>query len=123
MHYTPHTQRVFGCLEQNQQEQRSTILVAATQNHVIQEHLALFEQADISPERLSIDLFDLYGLYRITPKYQNVKNSCLIDFGFNTTQLAYIVHGKLSNIRTLPKGVSQLASEIGSSLSLSPAQA
>ncbi len=70
------------------------------------QHLALFEAAGVQPEQVTIDLFALYGLYRMIPAYAQQKGGIvLLEIEAQSTRMAYIYDGQLRFIRTLSKGL------------------
>ncbi len=111
----------FIVTQKNLQQQSSTVLVAAVKKEHIAEHLAYFQQAGVLPSAVTVDLFDLYGLYRIIPGYaQEMGNTILVDIGFNVTRVAYLVDGKLTLIRILAKGISQWAKTVAQATNTTP---
>lgn len=103
----------FIITQTNLAQKSSVILAAAVKKEHIAEHISYFEQAGVTPSTITVDLFDLYGLYKSIPKYKNAPgNYALIDLGFNTTRIAFIVDGKLTLVRTLPKGMMQWAKQV-----------
>ncbi len=89
---------VIDCIitKENSEEKSSEILVAAVQNQVIAQHLALFEAAGAQPEKVTIDMFALYGLYTKIPSYAQQKNGIvLLEIEPQTTRMAYIYNGQL----------------------------
>lgn len=103
----------FIITQKNEAQKSSVILAAAVKKEYIAEHLSYFEQAGVSPSAVTVDLFDLYGLYKLIPTYKDaVGNYALIDIGFNTSRIAFIVDGKLTLVRTLPKGMLQWAKQV-----------
>lgn len=106
------------------EQQSSVVLVAAVKKEHIAEHLSYFEHAGVSPTAVTVDLFDLYGLYKIIPRYaQEVGNTILMDIGFNVTRIAFIVDGKLTLVRTLPKGMLQWAKTVAQATGTTPNEA
>jgi type IV pilus assembly protein PilM len=88
------------------EEKSSEVLVAAVQNQYMAQHLALFEAAGVQPEKVTIDIFALYGLYKIIPMYGDQKGAVvLLEIEPSGTRMAYIYDGQLRFIRTLPKGL------------------
>lgn len=103
----------FIITQSNPLQKTSVILAAAVKKEQIAEHISYFEQAKVRPEAITVDLFDLYGLYKCIPKYKDaLGNYVLIDIGFNTTRIAFIVDGKLTLVRTLAKGMLQWAKNV-----------
>lgn len=103
---------VIDCIitKENKEENSSEILVAAVQNQAMVQHLALFEAAGAQPEKVTIDMFAMYGLYSIIPAYTELKNGVvLLEIEPQSTRMAYIYNGQLRFIRTLQKGLLEQA--------------
>lgn len=108
----------------NTQESKTDILVAAVKKDFMQHYLHMFTQAQVGVDKVSVDMFELYGLYTSIPAYQNSQDTqALIDIGMHTTRLAILVHGQLKYIRALPKGIITIAKELHNNLSIDTAQA
>jgi hypothetical protein len=100
------------------------ILVAAVQRVHITQHLEMLAQAGINPDRISIDLFDLYSLYNAIPTHAiHQTSSAFITIGLQETHIAYLDTGQLRFIRTIQKGVLTLAKQVADTLGITPAQA
>ncbi len=90
--------------------QRSDVIVAAVKNEYLLSHVELFEAAGVSPQKITVDLFELYGFYSSIPEYASNKGAiALIDLGLHTTRLIIIIDGQLRALRALPKGIVSLA--------------
>lgn len=101
------------------EEKSSIVLVACAQKQHIAQHLALLHEAGIQSDRISIDFFTLYGLYKATPAYTQIQgNTILIDMGFTSTRIGYIQDGQLRFIRILPHGLFALVKQIAIQMSL-----
>lgn len=117
---------VIDCIitKENKEENSSEILVAAVQNQYIAHHLALFEAAGAQPEKVTIDMFALYGLYSIIPAYANLKGGVvLLEIEAQSTRMAYVYNGQLKFIRTLPKGLSDQARAVAHQTGMSEQEA
>lgn len=114
----------FIVTKQDIEQNISTVLIAAVQQSTIDEHIALFSQLGLDPDRITIDLIQLHGLYQMIPKYKNIAGAvALIDLGFNATRIAYIYDGQLRRIRTLPTGISHLSKIIADHMNIQPGEA
>jgi len=110
----------FIIVDQNREENKSEVLVAAVQHEQLEQHVQLFEQAGVKPEVVIVDLFALYGLYQRIPSYAQLEGDvALIDLGVHATRIAYIHDKRLSFIRTVPKGLSVVAKMVGTKLGIS----
>jgi type IV pilus assembly protein PilM len=106
------------------EQNSSEVLVAAVQKQYITQQLELFSQAGVQPETITVDLFDLYGLYKQIPTYNQIKdNVTLIEINSEITKIAFITNGQLRFIRTLNTGINSIATQLATELSLSPRDA
>ncbi len=111
----------FIITKSNKELKSSDVLVCAVQKSHIAEHLSYFKAAGITPDAITIDLFDVYGFYRLLPNYKDLKGTvALVDISFNFTSIAYLIDGQLMLLRTLPKGITFWAKTIAQSLTLTP---
>lgn len=110
--------------KENGTENSSEVLVGAVQNQYMAQHLALFEAAGVQPEQVTIDLFALYGLYKMIPAYAQQKGGIvLLEIEAQSTRMAYIYDGQLRFIRTLSKGLLDQARHISATLAISEQEA
>jgi Tfp pilus assembly PilM family ATPase len=96
---------------------RTDILVAAVKNDTIADYTRYFEQAGLELNKLSVDIFELYGLWKTIA--QSDKNCALIDIEQEFTRLALIMHGQLKYVRVIPRGASSEPDDLISEISLS----
>lgn len=87
-----------------QEKNESTVLVAAVKNEYLEQHLEPFYKAGVRPEKITVDIFELYGFYTTYEKERN--STILIDLDWTTTRLAYINNKQLIAVRTLPYGIA-----------------
>lgn len=114
----------FIITKQNTEEKTSHVLVAAILKEQLAQYLSVFGQAGVDPQVVTVDLFALYGLYRIIPEYINeTQDVALVDFGVHATRIAFITDGQLKFIRTLPKGLINIAKAVSDELKIQPAEA
>lgn len=106
-----------------EQDHSAEVLAVAAQKKLIAQHLELFENTGITPDIASVDILGLYNLYKAIPHYQNSQGpTVLIDLGLHNTHILYIYDHALRFIRTLPKGILELAKKTGSTRSLATQQ-
>lgn len=114
----------FIITKQNIEEKTSDILVAAVQNEQVAQLLNLFEQAGISPECITVDLFALYGLYKRIPEYMHETGDVvLVDFDLHSTRIAYMNNNQIKFIRALTKGLATVAKSVGDELHIQSVEA
>lgn len=118
------SEAVYDFIVTRSTETESTILVAAVQKNYCAEHLRYFAQAGVEPGKITVDLFDIYGLFKSIPEYEKLPGTvALLDMGFYTTRVAFIVNSQLKLLRTLPHGLMKVAKQISSTLSIPNGQA
>jgi len=100
------------------------ILVAAVQKQHLAELLAMFDGAGITPDRVIVDVFALYSLYKELPSaHVEQENMVLVNLGVSSSRIAFMVNGQLKFVRALPQGIAALAKALAQELDLSPADA
>ena len=106
---------VLDCIitKEDTAHQQTDILVAAVKKEQINQAIALFESAGLPLHRISVDMFELYALYKMVNP-QSQQSLALIDLGYYTTRLSVIINGQLKYIRSLPKGLITVAKKITS---------
>ncbi len=95
-----------------QEENSSTVFVGAVPNKAIEEKIALFTQAGVQPEKIIIDLFALYGLYKEVPAYQEQRGGiALINLQFDKIEIAYLYNNQLMAIRSIGQGINTIVKQ------------
>lgn len=106
------------------EEKSSEVLVAAVQNQYIAQLIALFAAAHANPEKITIDFFALYGLFKLIPAYAQQKGGIvLLDIEPHETRIAYIYDQQLRFIRTLPKGLLDQARVVAQKMNITEPEA
>ena len=82
------------------------ILVAAIKKEVRDTYVGYFMDADLPLDKLTVDMFELYGLY--TEQGKEKVTSILIDIGHSSSHLALLVDGNLQYIRSFSQGTDNL---------------
>lgn len=107
----------------NEQDGSAEVLVAAVQKKHVLSYMQLFEKTGIAPDIVTIDLFQLYGLYKQIPHYANMPGSVVvIDLGFQTTRIAHIDSGQLRSIRFLSQGIWDAAKSVAETHNQTPSE-
>lgn len=102
------------------EEHSAEVFVIAVQNKYVTQHLSLFENTGIDPDVISVDILGLYNLYQAIPHYQEIAGPVvLIDLGTHETRIAYIYDHVLHFVRTIPKGIFEIAKKVSSFRSMS----
>ena len=102
----------FVITKQYPEEKKSSIMVTIAQKSVVAQHIDLFKRADVEPSCVSVDIIDLYSLYRQIPSYTiTEKSTAILDIGLTETRIGYIQNGKLVLVRSIPKGIFFIAKE------------
>ena len=84
--------------------QQSEVIVAAVKNDYIQEHIQLFEAADVSPQKITVDMLELYGFFSSIPEYAELQGPvAVIDLSYSATRIIILLNGQLKIVRFLAK--------------------
>ncbi|MGE0009649.1 MAG: pilus assembly protein PilM [Candidatus Babeliales bacterium] len=109
----------FIVVSVDEERKESTVMVAAILKEHVAQHMALFAAAQIEPDQITIDLFDLYGLYLMVPAYRARKGvTVLLELQASSTRLMYLIDNKLERIRTIGQGIAHLAKIVGQELNI-----
>lgn len=101
------------------ENKRTNILVAAVKKEHISDFLNLFKTAGLTVDKITVDMFELYGLYKAIPGYASTKDTvALVDLGLYTTRIALLIDNQLKYIRVLPKGLVSISKKITQSTGL-----
>ncbi|HVW99633.1 MAG TPA: pilus assembly protein PilM [Candidatus Babeliaceae bacterium] len=94
----------------NKDSNKADLFAVAVQNETLAEHNLPFAQVGVTVSKVTVDLVELYGLFRQIPDYAQFKEGVvLLDLGLYTTKLAIIINQELKAVRVLPKGMVTLA--------------
>lgn len=95
----------FVITKENKKTQTTSILVTAIQKKYIADHVGLFSKANLALDTVSVDLVNVFGLYKNIAPMDNKINVAFIVLDDIKTHIAYIKNGALKKIRTLQKNL------------------
>lgn len=99
--------------KENKNDQKTDVLVAAVKKEYVAQHIKMFEDAGLSIDKISVDMFELYGLYKSIAAYDSYTGVVsLIDIGAYTSRLAIVIDGQLKYIRSINKGILTAAKRL-----------
>lgn len=111
----------FIVTKESVEEKSSEVLVIAVQKNYIAQHLNLFQSAGLYPEKVSVDVLGLYSIFLQTPTYARQKGGVvLLEIEQQQTRIAYLNDGILRSVRTIPKGLQDLAHAISKKIMIEP---
>lgn len=85
---------------------KAHLFAAAVKQDLLANHLAIYEAAKLVPDRISTDIFELYGLYETIPEYQAIKGTVvLLNIEQTTTRMLLIKDHELQAVRVIPQGL------------------
>lgn len=103
----------FIVTNQDKEKQTSQILVAAVRKQDLTTIFDIYQQVEIDPDVITVDLFALYGLYLQIPEYKNLQHAtALIEIGATSTSVAFLLHGQMRLIRNIAKGIDTVADHV-----------
>lgn len=94
----------------------ATVLAVAIRNDVLADYLKIFQQAGVEPTKVTVDLVELYSLYKALGLQESAKNALLFYMDLYTTRLGVIVDTQLKATRLLSQGLVKLARDYNSEL-------
>lgn len=103
-------------IKEDKIEKVDYVLVSCVKQDYLDNFISLFEKAEVKLDKISVDILDLYELYKRL--YNNRFNSVIIDINLNTITLAIIIEGYLKYIRIIPKGLIISLKKISSELNI-----
>ena len=113
----------FIITQQDILQKKSTILVGIVTQKDVEYYTSLIEKAGRQLHTVTIDLFSLYGLFAIHPRYRTLSGATvLVDMGFTHTTIAIIINHKLAGMRTINQGLASLAKNIAEKTNDTPSQ-
>lgn len=91
-------------INQDKTNKKTYLVTAAIKKDIIEKYINAFEKSNLKIDKLSLDIFELYGLYNNL----NIKanNIALINLNLKSTTIAVIINNNLHYIRSLPKGIT-----------------
>lgn len=96
-------------IQEDTQAGKASLLVAAIKQETLQDYLAPFHAINKTPDRITTDVFELYGLYRTIPEYQNNEQpTLLLTIDDTTTQLILLIKNQIKAVRVIHKGLSDI---------------
>lgn len=88
--------------DQSQNDNEFHVLVVAVKEESIKRHLSILEKAGVLPARLIIRPVAQWNILRVLPGA--LGHTCVIDVGFERTQLTFYRNGSLQYAREVPVG-------------------
>lgn len=102
---------------ENKKEKSTDLLVAAVKKESIDQFLSLFNQAGITVNKITIDIFELYALYKSIPDYEKLTDIVsLVNINLSSTIIGITIDNQLKYIRVIHKGLLGVAKKIGLSI-------
>lgn len=83
---------------------QSDLLVVAIKKNNLENFVSLYDQAGLIIDKIVIDSLELYGLYKLTPEYNNfLGTTILINLNSSFTEIIIIENQQLKYIRSIAK--------------------
>ena len=87
-------------------DQKTAVLVAALKKENIDQIERYFREADMRLDKVSVDIFDLYGIFQMAYAAHAKKQvRLLLECGATRTTLGLIINDRLAYIRSFPSGI------------------
>ncbi len=105
------------------EKKETTILAGIIQKKNLEYYINLLKDAKTSLASVTVDLFSIYGLYRVHPEYSTLREPvALIDMGFQTSTIAYIKNQQLLTNRTINFGLNTIAKHVALKTNKTPGE-
>lgn len=104
----PTSEAIVDCIVTHRDAHSSTVFVAAVKKDQLAEYVEFFKKAGADPTRVTVDLFELYALYKAVYP-DDKKNIILMYMDPHTTRLGFVIDGQLKAVRFLSQGIIKLA--------------
>ena len=105
-------------------EGSSEIIVAAAQKSSIAEHISFFEHAGVSPHKIDVDVFALYGLYTRISAYRTMSGGvAFVDIGSKASRVLFMRDAQLKAVRVLPTGMDDFVTAVTNACGISRQEA
>ena len=109
----------FIVLDEDVQNAKSKILVAAVRKHDVTNLVQHFEKAKIKAHQITVDLFSFYNIYQAALYNSHKKTSELyINIDFETVTVVYMNKGILKASRVIPLGLLSVVHKISDALGI-----
>lgn len=120
----PVNQAFIDFIVTNQTPEQTTLIAAAVKKEFIAEHIAFFNNAGITLNAITLDMFDVYSFYKQFYGSLNTQAQvAIICISFASTTIAFISNNQLKSIRSIPKGLLYISKLLGQTLNLPLSQA
>ncbi len=90
----------FCITKKNIEKKGSNVIIAATQKKYFSDFMSAFTKAGLHPWAVTVDMLNVYGLYRLT-HYFTQENHIVVGFDGQNVNVVYMQEGSLKSIRTL----------------------
>lgn len=90
---------------------KSTVVLFALRNDLLESRLELLKRADIDPVAMDIDAAALFNAFALTPLYDRKKPTLLVDMGATSTKIVLVEEGRLTKVRAFRNMAQALGPE------------
>lgn len=94
---------------------KASLCIAAIKRDTLTNLLAPYSTLGVTADRVTTDLFEIYGLYHTIPEYHhNQEPTLLLMIDETTTQLLLLINNQIKGIRVMQRGLASLHQESAS---------
>jgi len=102
---------VLDYVKVGEQNGKSTVVLFALRNDVLEQRLALLKRIDVDPVAVDLDAAALFNAFALTPLYDAKKSALLVDMGATSTKIVLVENGRLSKVRAFRSTARALGPE------------
>ncbi len=90
-------------------EDKASVLAVAVRNDLLADQLSMYQNAGIEPTRVTLDVIELYTIYKALGLHKTAPNALLLYIGNTTMRIGAVVNEALKGARLINEGLSKLA--------------
>ena len=90
---------------------KSTVVLFALRNDVVESRLNLLKKVEIDPIALDVDVAAMFNAFALTPVHDPKKSTLLIDMGGTSTKIVLVEEGRMKKVRAFRSSARVLGPE------------
>lgn len=102
---------ILDYLKVGESQGKSTVILFALRNEIMEQRLALLKRLDIDPVAVDLDTAALFNAFALSPLHAANKATLLVDMGANSTKIVLVEEGRLTKVRSFRSAIRALGPE------------
>lgn len=92
-------------IDQDKKDKKTYLITVAVKRETIDKYLNIFKEANLAVDKITLDILELYGLFKSLKLNKN-KVTALINLNLTNTTIAILIEDNLFYVRNLPQGIA-----------------